>query len=239
MKSMNSRLFVALAVLTFVPIVAAQEMVDVAAIGSYSMTEDWEGEPFGNEWDDGYNFGAEANVELLGLWFGGRFTLGDFDVNGIETNLEETWSQTNLELYGGYKLLGTPVYLMAGYRKWELDLSESNVSDSLTFSFDGIGVGGAVKWNAPASNLFFNVQGMYFFEVDSSLDELGPDGFDYLLSLKGEVGMEIASGFYGAVGIQFEQVHQNLPLEDRVEPFVDYGFEQTSITAKVGYRFSL
>jgi len=230
-----------LSLVLFLPVIAAAQVgVEVSALGMWSTTEDWEGMPFSNEWDSGFNYGAEVNAELLGFLFGGRFFLGDFDVNGVETDLAETWSQTNYEVHGAWQVIGTPLYLMAGYRHWNLDLSESNVTNQdLSFSFDGVGVGGAVKWDQPGSNLFFKVQGMYYFEMDSSLDVLGEKGFDYLLSLRGEIGMELLQGFFGAVGVQFEQVHQDLDPENLVAPYVDYGFEQTSITVRFGYRFSL
>jgi hypothetical protein len=227
-----------LTILCFTTLSLAQS-ADVSAVGTWSTTQDWEGEPFTFEWDSGFNYGAEANVNLIGFHFGGRWTTGDFDLNGLETNLEETWSQTNLEAWGGINILGSPLYLLGGYRHWELDLSESNIGDDLNFSFDGIGVGAAIKWDAVGSNLFLNAQGMYYFEVDSSLDVISDKGFDYVLMLKGEIGYALPQGFFAAAGVQFDQIHQDLPEEDMIAPYVDYGFEQTSVTFRVGYRFGI
>lgn len=240
MNMKKSVLSASLALLLVCAAGAFAQSVDLSATGSWSMVQDWEGEPFGYEWDSGIGYGLEGSANLIGITVGGRWNTADFDLNGIETNLNETWNQTNLEAWGGMSILGTPLYILGGYRHWTLEIEQSNIADNLTFSFDGIGIGAAVKWEAPASDFFLNAHAMYYIELSSDIDNLvANSGFDYVLMMRAEIGYWFDMGFYTAVGAEFNQIHQDLPEENRVAPFVDYGFEQTSITARIGFNFGL
>lgn len=219
---------------------AQDDYFEISGVGYWTTTSDWEGDPIGLEWDSDFQFGFEGTATFDKFYLSGRWMFGTFDVTSPGT--DDSWSLNNLEVFGGYRILDTPFSVLAAYKHWGLEFDEArgdvNPFGSLSFSFDGIGVGGGINWDSP-QGYFFNGQAIYYFEADSSLDIIDERGFDMGLTFNGEVGILFAEGVTAAIGARFEQVHQDLPEEERVAPFIDYGFEQFSITARIGYRFGM
>lgn len=231
---------IALLLLSTATLSFGQAAGEISAVGYWSTIQDWEGEPLTLEWDSGFNYGVDAKAEALGFLVGGRWMMGSFDLSEETGTVNESWDQTSLEGYVGWQVLGSPLYFLGAYKHWEMDLQTSDVvMDEINFSFDGIGAGLGIKWEQPGSNFFAEAQAIYYFELDSDGGDLAEKGFDYILVLNGEIGYFMESGLFVAAGVRFEQIHQNLPEEDIVIPYIDYGFEQTSISARVGFRFDI
>lgn len=222
---------------------AQEKSAEISGVGYWTTVMDWEGDPFTLEWDSDFQYGAAGAVNFNGFHLSGRWMFGDFDLSGA--GLNENWSLNNLEIIGGYQLMDSPIYILAGYKHWELNLDEStgtfatSLIEDFSVSFDGLGGGAGIYWQMPESGMFFNGQALYFFEIDSSLDILEDSGFSRALTFNGELGFTFYNGFFVAAGARFEQVAQDLPEDERVAPFTDYGFEQLSATFRVGFRFGM